>query len=139
MSCSSPEDQYVDVLNKLNIDDFESQIIFIIPGAGCPGCISNAEQLLIDFVDKDYPIIFVLTNFTSFKALKIKLGEAVILSDKVRLDHNRILHRNKLINIYPIALIYSQNRLEKIIEFKPDNPDATSQLLQYVQLVTVNN
>ena len=48
----------------------EVNVILIIPNAGCQGCISSIELLIIEEEDKLDDVLMIFTNYTSSKALR---------------------------------------------------------------------
>lgn len=82
--------------------------IIIIPGSGCEGCISNAENFVISRnpEEDDGKFLYIFTNITSPKILKLRLGETY--SDKdIYLDLKNQLHYK---SIYPVYLEKREGR-----------------------------
>lgn len=112
VSCGNPEDNAV----PFNQEHFEQIIsnynnnyskFLIIPGSGCPGCISNAEQLVINHNKENRKeVFFIFTNIESVKLLKLNLGKDVTARPNVFLDISDTLHFR---SIYPTLVSRKQN------------------------------
>ena len=93
--------------------------IIIIPGSGCFGCITVAE----DFLKNNYTkpeCLFILTNITSIKILSHKVGFNVTNVKNIVIDYkDEYSHFNS--SIYPTVINYScgKNQIENIIYQKP--------------------
>lgn len=75
--------------------------VVIIPGAGCTGCISNAENYFKNYVNNDR-YMFVFTYFISKKSLFMRLGQDNLVRDNVLIDSSDyfyVPHNHD--NIYP--------------------------------------
>lgn len=110
-------------------------VYVILPNTGCGGCISSAEQLLVEYVKNATPVKFILTNITSYKVAKATLGESIITSPLVYADKTNILY-NKLPDLHQIyPIIFYINNKENPSHFEyvnPDNPDAIPNLRKYI-------
>ena len=95
----------------------KSMAYVIIPDAGCPGCLSAAEQIL-------------LTDILSFKEVRIKLGVDVEDYNNVILDKKNMAAKYKVSLFYP-AVLYSRG--ERIEYISPDNPHAINNLKSYLE------
>lgn len=110
-------------------ENLESEVPFIIiPNAGCPGCISSAENLLIKYKGSNC-IQFYLTRVVSKKKLKIKLGYDVLEYENIVLDSLDILSEVKVSGFYPV-IIYPDN---SYYEISPDYPNALTELEGYLE------
>lgn len=97
----------------------------IIPGSGCEGCISNAEQYVIDNAkNQTEAMLFIFTNIASKKILKLSLGQDIISLPNIMLDSLSTLHFR---SIYPIIVEKSPNGTWKSKEIKMKDIASLSQ------------
>jgi hypothetical protein len=114
----------------------------VIPGAGCDGCISNAEKLMQVNIDR-YDIRFIFTKIESQKILALKIGRNNLLSKNVFLDQeNKILSlfEGRDIN-YPFVLYLNGNKITGFSEFTPqysENFDRFVEFLHELPVCSVN-
>jgi hypothetical protein len=101
--------------------------LIVIPNAGCPGCISEAEQILIEYKGEDF-VNFLLCNVISIKQLKIKLGYDILDYSNVAIDSSNVLSKLDVSGFYPIIL-YSKDSL---VEISPSNSKAVSDLINFL-------
>ena len=105
-SCDSKEEQYADrvvsLLHEKGVEIKDFTHIVIIPGAGCGGCISEAEHFFQEY--KDEGILFIFTKVYSIKELRLRLGSHLnrknVLIDKEQL----YISDKEEVNIYPIII-----------------------------------
>jgi hypothetical protein len=116
---------------NLTDDNFELNAPYvIIPNAGCPGCLSSAEDLVLKF--KGSPCVkFVFIEVTSLKQLKIKLGNDILKYPNVLLDNNGFSSELDLHTFYPL-IFYPQNNL--LQEISPKNSEAISNLIESISV-----
>jgi hypothetical protein len=69
----------------LEKDTLDYDYIVIIPGSGCSGCISIAEQFFLDNVS-DGKMKFILTKNASKKGLILRLHEENLKRENVLVD-----------------------------------------------------
>lgn len=116
-SCNNQKEKYINKvcieLNKLDnqlLDNYSC--VVIIPGAGCLGCITEAENFYIRNKENK-KIFFVFTNISSIKSIKLKVGKDVIERENVFFDKNDIfLSNDHNENIYP--LFFNLKQKDKI-------------------------
>lgn len=96
-----------DSLNKYDL-------IILIPGSGCSGCITKAEDFFMNYIG-DENIKFILTNNNSNKGLKIRLGNENIKRKNVLIDNKNTFYlKNFEERIYPMAISIIDNEIYKI-------------------------
>jgi hypothetical protein len=86
----------------------KAEHILIIPGSGCEGCISNAENFVItrNTEKDDGKFLYIFTNISSPKILKLRLGSAYS-EDDIHLDlKNELQYKS----IYPVYLEKSKGK-----------------------------
>ena len=130
-NCSQNADHQnlINLVENLDPNYNKSMAYVIIPDAGCPGCLSAAEQILIDNIGSD-KIRFLLTDILSFKEVRIKLGVDVEDYNNVILDKKNMAAKYKVSLFYP-AVLYSRG--ERIEYISPDNPHAINNLKSYLE------
>lgn len=109
--------------NAFNLNKFNQLVaskkkgysnFLIIPGSGCQGCISDAEQFVIQKAKTlEDKILIVFTNIGSEKLLKLRLGPELSKGPNILLDANDDLHYT---SIYPV---YFKLENGDILNFKP--------------------
>ena len=106
-SCSNPKEEYINrvccKLSELNtpIMGVYSYVI-IIPGSGCSGCITDAENFYIRNKDSK-KIFFIFTDVLSVKSIKLKVGKNVMEKTNVYFDMNDdFLSNDYKENVYPL-------------------------------------
>lgn len=112
-SCNSPQDDYTrNVLEmlqeKTSFQKKQYTHIVIIPGSGCPGCISEAESFFMD--NSNEKIFFIFTKIYSSKNLKLRLGIDKLNKENVYLDKENTISDYPLNeNLYPIIIDISDS------------------------------
>jgi hypothetical protein len=81
----------------------DAKAYYVIPNAGCEGCISAAESFVVDNIDNVVGVKFIFTNFKSAKMLNLKLGKDVVSHKNVILDHGNEFFRAGFESIYPMV------------------------------------
>lgn len=89
--------EFVSLYKKDHYDKF-----LIIPGSGCEGCISQAEQYVINNAKTEVEgTMIIFTNISSKKLLRLRLGQEIMDQPNVLLDSINILH---FVSIYPVLV-----------------------------------
>lgn len=90
--------QHFEQLISTKPDHYKNYVI--IPGSGCQGCISQAEQFVIDNALRyKEERIHIFTNMVSKKLLKLRLGPEVANLPNIIYDSLDLLHYR---SIYPM-------------------------------------
>lgn len=76
-------------------------IVYVIPGAGRPGCISNAEDIAINKMGND-SFYFVFKRINSMKLLCNKLKYSVKISNFILDTANLYKFPDAYVGLYPI-------------------------------------
>ncbi len=93
--------------------------IYIIPGSGCTGCISDIETLALNNVN-DSNKYFFFTKIKSVKLFKNRFGIAFINHKNVILDTaNLFTYPNNYNDIYPLLLSNVNGEVKVKKSFKP--------------------
>lgn len=80
-------------------------MVVLIPGSGCTGCISGAEYFFIENV-KNRKIKFILTYNFSRKSLMLRLGKENINQSNVFIDNDNTFYLKQYEEkIYPVAIL----------------------------------
>ena len=88
--------------------------IVIIPGAGCTGCISNAENYFKNNVYNDR-YMFIFTYFMSKKSLFMRLGQDNLVRDNVLIDTSDLFYvPHNHDNIYPYIISVDDGQIVDI-------------------------
>ena len=90
------------------------EIIVIIPGTGCTGCITEAESFFINNYANE-KIKFIFTNILSYKILRLKVGENRLNRKNVLIDKaNHFYLDNFEERIYPVRIKIENMNVIKI-------------------------
>lgn len=106
-----------------NMPEFKKSIpdkanIYIIPGSGCTGCISNVEEMVLNNKDTTNNY-FVFTRIKSIKHFKLKFG-SVFNNKNIIIDSlNKFQFLEESKSIYPAKYIYSNNKFKLINYYEP--------------------
>jgi hypothetical protein len=84
--------------NGLKASNFDTLVI--IPGAGCGGCIAEAESFYLK--QKSTPkSLFIFTGITDQKLFNLKLGKHIKEKKNAIVDSGNVLINNGFNSIYP--------------------------------------
>lgn len=130
------KDNYFTDIDKLiyesqgvrNIDINKVKHVLIIPNAGCDGCISEAEKILLDHKGND-KVVIVLTTFDSVKSIYLKYGYDIQNFNNIVIDKNSLFIKNGYSSIYPMILDVFKGKLENVYLQNPDDPEAIKRLM----------
>lgn len=114
--------------SNFNISKNLDYPVVFIPNAGCPGCISQAEEFLISYKGSDL-VQFVLCRVVSQKELKIKLGSDILNYSNITLDTVDVLSKLQVSGFYPV-IAYSKDSL---VEVSPSFPTSISDLIMFLE------
>lgn len=132
-SCNKDNEQ-ISVLNQLLKDETElipdsTKALLIIPNSGCDGCISSAEQFVVDNIHSLKGIKVVFTGISSEKALRINLGIDIVTHSNVLIDSENQFYEANLINIYPVIAYLNDGQVTELFEQSPTQADILDNLL----------
>jgi hypothetical protein len=97
----------------------DNTLIYVIPGAGCTGCISEAEKFAIEKVNND-SFCFLFTKIISRKLFKLKLPTLQNATNVIIDSLNVYQFPKGEADIYPI--IYSkQNKRFRVKNYLKPN------------------
>lgn len=107
-----------DVVGSSEIDLSNFDSIVVIPGSGCPGCISEAEKYCRQSLDRQDKVLFIFTNIVSVKGLHNKFsGLDIFHMEKVLIDTNNVYYNAECQgNIYPQRIILSEGTIKTVKE-----------------------
>ena len=87
------------------------EMIILIPGTGCTGCITNAESYFSNNINNK-KLLFILTNNYSEKGLALRLGKDNISKSNVIIDREDIYYlKDYEEKIYPIIVKISDGKI----------------------------
>lgn len=128
-NCNNSLEFRVNKFLNLTDDNFELNTPYvIIPNAGCPGCLSSAEDLVLKYKGSSC-IKFVFIEVVSLKQLRIKLGKDILNYPNILLDNKGVSSEFDLHTFYPLIFYPENNKLQEI---SPKYPDAISNVLEYI-------
>jgi hypothetical protein len=88
--------------------------IVIIPGTGCPGCISEAEVFFVKNIQNER-IKFILTQIVSHKEMALRLGKENVTKENVLIDEKSVFYllgyQDK---IYPVIAFIEQRKVSSV-------------------------
>ncbi len=100
-----------------NIKDGSS--IYVIPGSGCTGCISDIENFALKNGNSD-TVFFVFTRLNSFKLFRNRFGNSFISSKNIIIDTANIYtFEEKNLEIYPVVYKKRNGKILLITHLKP--------------------
>lgn len=77
--------------------------IYVIPGSGCTGCISEIEKLALDNKGSD-SFFYIFTRLHSLKLFRNRFGSSFLERHNVIIDTGNIFqYENNKNDIYPVA------------------------------------
>ena len=124
----------VHISHKSLIQDYPNKskdynIYFIIPGAGCPGCITNAELFFKNNIDNKN-IRYIFTSIESEKLFRMKFGDINTNFSNIIIDFDSkySLPESDENAIYPCILYLNGNKILKTEFVSPSTPDALKSL-----------
>lgn len=98
-------------------------VYVVMPRAGCSGCISTAEKMMLEKLEagsNEGKIKFILTDFDSRKTLLARFGDLSGYPN-VMLDPENIFSSNlELKSIYPKLYFFQEGKLTKVAEISPE-------------------
>lgn len=118
VTISCDKNSYHNVVSKKLNSQFKDslkkyEMVVILPGSGCTGCITNAENFFIKNVSND-KIKFILTYYSSRKSLGLKLGKENIHSSNVFIDDENFFYLESFEErIYPMVIILNNGQAVK--------------------------
>jgi hypothetical protein len=77
--------------------------VLVIPGEGCPGCISDAADFATQKIDSMKNIMVIFTRVLDRKLLKLKFPNTFLTHERVRIDTNNVLNQTQLLGAYPVV------------------------------------
>lgn len=120
------------LLNRPLYADYEA--VLLIPSTGCGGCISSAEEFLLnEYIGQGRSgIFFVIVGYTSRKSAQVKLGSAINHKD-VYFDLNGKLQSPEFNVRYPHAFfLKNKNRFTS----EEINPSSSEYLYEKLNAIT---
>lgn len=89
----------------------------VLPTSGCTGCVQGAEQYLIDNVNDD-SLLFILTEISSIKIVKIRFGSDILSHKNVHVDTLNYFYPYYYEEvIYPFVGEVSEGKLSRFYPF----------------------
>ena len=86
----------------------------VIPHMGCPGCISQAEEFLLQNQNSG-DFFIIITNFSSKKSLRLKYGNVLFSCNNILIDStNKYFAFDHERNVYPMSIKLENNRIINI-------------------------
>lgn len=92
--------------------------IYVIPGSGCIGWISNVEELALNNKDTTNKY-FVFTRIKSIKLFKLKFGSVFNIKNIIIDSLNKFQFLVESKSIYPAKYIYSNKKFKLIKYYEP--------------------
>lgn len=95
--------------------------VFVIPGSGCSGCISDIESMAIRNKNSD-SLFFIFTRLHSLKLFANRFGKSFYESGNVLIDtHNIIKAESMELEIYPALYTKREGKIVFEKHIKPLN------------------
>lgn len=104
--------------------------LFIVPGAGCQGCITGAEIFIKKNIDQYEDVLFVFTSIKSMKILRMSIGTNILEKNNVLLDSTNVFFNYaKEKNIYPTIVYLDNGNVNRVEYISPENKYSITQLM----------
>jgi len=109
------------------------EAVLLIPGAGCPGCISGAETFVKENLDNE-KILYIFTRINSGKTLRSKLSLNKDLPGNIFFDREKrySLNPEYPLSQYPLVIYFNFDGKTTFDAISPDNHEAYEKLLKYI-------
>jgi hypothetical protein len=91
--------------------------VIVIPGEGCPGCISDAADFAERNIDKMPGTMVVFTRVLDKKLMRSKFKREFLAHDRVVIDSSNLLDRSDLLESYPVVLSLQKGEYRKSESF----------------------
>jgi hypothetical protein len=120
ISCQNQPTDDIGTYLKLDSNFEKFKAIVVIPNQGCTGCISEAENYVIENAPIREDVVFVFTQIQSLKLLRVKLGNEILKLKNVIFDsENSIKYPDENKIIYPMIIIVNHGKIKKITYQSP--------------------
>ena len=120
IACENQSQNDNSIYYKLDPSIEQRKAIVVIPNQGCAGCISEAENYVIENASKHEDVVFVFTQIQSMKLLRVKLGSEILKQKNVIFDsENSIKYPDENKIIYPMVIFVNQGKIKKITYQSP--------------------
>lgn len=119
LQCKENESSYFKEIKNLIENELgdglkEYDMVYIIPGSGCTGCINSAEKYFFGNVKNERKKFIFTYNFST-KNLVLKLKKENIEQKNVLIDEKNIFYLDQhKENIYPIAIEIVDGKVSKV-------------------------
>ncbi len=117
--------QYKDVIDA-------DGILLIIPSVGCTGCITGAEYFINENFNKYPNAIYVFTNISSVKLMKLKMPLVPFdTSNNIIIDTmNKFYDTNNPNKIYPTVIHIKNHKVVSIDYISPEQKLSVEELMK---------
>lgn len=104
----------------------------IIPGAGCEGCISGAEDIVKSYYKRS-DVLYIFTSIESLKMLREKVGNDALSSKNVVIDQDNAFCSNSEKSIYPVLFKIEKGKVTSTSYLSPEDDSLISDFLTYME------
>lgn len=91
--------------------------VIVIPGEGCPGCITDAADFALRNIDSMPRTMVVFTRIMDKKLLRTKFKKEFLFHQRVCIDSSNLLDRSDLLNSYPVVLFLHKGEYRRTESF----------------------
>ena len=109
----------------------QKEVILIVPNAGCEGCVTEAENFIMNYISTELNWQVVFTQISSKKTLKLKLGEDIYHHENVYIDSSNHFYQNSLISLFPTVVYTSNGEIKEVVQQSPENPNTLADLERF--------
>ena len=85
-----------------------NSFVYVIPGAGCTGCISEAEKIATEKMNND-SFYFLFTRINSIKLFKLKFPNLFKANNVIIDSQNIYIYTQQKFDIYPRIYLKKEN------------------------------
>lgn len=87
--------------------------MLVIPGEGCPGCISDAADFATQKIDSMKNVMVIFTRVLDRKLLKLKFPNRFLTHERVRIDTDNVLSQTNLLGAYPVVFYLKDGSFDR--------------------------
>lgn len=122
-------------LAGINVNEWQSKAVIILPNSGCSGCINSVETFLngsaLEYKDK---LFLVFTKVASVKTTTIRMGLNSYPAQNYYFDLENRFYDEENVNNYPILIEFKNGSIVFQETVSPDNPNALDSFIERLGL-----
>lgn len=100
---------------EINIDYKQYNIFLLIPQNGCSPCIGKAKKYMIDALNKNKKVLFIIHNYRTKKELRNYYDLDIENNKNIIVDETDFFIKKNYSIKYPVALILHKDSVQTIV------------------------